>query len=117
MNKIITRKEYLDGDFTHDEYYGQFIIPSMVADVYAEIGEEWIKRSRDEHMNDIPLAKWDALCGAKMRDSTMVQRPQVPHEITKKFIEAGDKGGVSLSDMVCIYKAIARRIKDGRIKY
>jgi hypothetical protein len=95
---MITRTQYLNGEATHDAYYGQFVTDAVVGLVRRWIGEKRIRASTDPNFNDIPLAQWDALhtdvislCGAAIREA--------------------QGHGASLSDCVCIAKAAARKIK------
>jgi hypothetical protein len=57
-----TRKQYLDGECTHREYYAQFVNEQTKRIICTKIS--WVKllKSTDEHFNDIPLKKWDN-CG------------------------------------------------------
>lgn len=110
---MITRTEYLDRSsaaFSRDErkkhyreYYAQFIGQNTIAYVVRCIGEQAIRNSTDEHMNDIPLASWDRL---EMR----------PHINTKILSEAtGSQPGRyswAPSDNVCIAKEAARQWKE-----
>lgn len=83
-NKVFTHKDYLDGLCTHREYYGQFVTSYIRGVVLSNIGKDKIKKSADEHFNDIPLKLWDRL-------------------------PLGRSG--SLSQKVCIAKEAARQIK------
>lgn len=58
---MITRKDYIEGRATYDEYYSQFITEQVKRAVDWRIGIDTIKRSTDPHFNDIPLVKWDYL--------------------------------------------------------
>ena len=58
---MITRKEYLDGLYTHEQYYGQFVNNRIKTIVLEEIGLERLKASTDPNLNDIPLLEWDDL--------------------------------------------------------
>ena len=94
-----TRKEYMAGKITHDEYYSQFVGDEVIHLVKRGIGEENIKNSIDPHFNDIPLRRWDRLSSA------------LRLQAGKAVGMANGTGGVSLSDMVCVAKAAARMIK------
>jgi hypothetical protein len=110
---MITRTEYLnrsseaacreEGKRHHREYHAQFIGERAINYVLRCIGEQAIRNSKDEHMNDIPLALWDRL---DMR----------PHINTKLLSEATGKqsGRYSWapSDNVCIAKEAARQWKE-----
>lgn len=96
---MITRKQYLDHDKTHREYYGQFVTPAMLEIVRETIGLDTIKRSTDEHFNDIPLQRWDGLA----------HQPEFREPFRLKLKEAGDT--LSLSAVVCVAKEAARQMK------
>ena len=55
---MFTRKQYLNGECTHRQYYGQFVNAGTKARVLSGIGLEALKRSTDPHFNDIPLNGW-----------------------------------------------------------
>jgi len=61
---MITRKEYMDKEYTHEEYYGQFVNDAIIKIVGDSIGVDRIKASTDKHLNDIPLKEWDNLVPA-----------------------------------------------------
>ena len=95
---MFTRKQYLNGECTHRQYYGQFVNAGTKARVLSGIGLEALKKSTDPHFNDIPLNKWDNL---------VLHCPG-----SSGFAKAGDyytlAGGVSL------LKEAARQILDDR---
>jgi len=101
-----TRKEYMNGDISHQDYYMQFATEEMKRKVIRDITIEAIKNSKDEHLNDIPLHRWDLLSGCMFRGSQCMVRPTVSKECAEKIYEAGE--GISPATMVCIYKAIAK---------
>ena len=87
------RQEYLEGTLSHADYYvwlAEFI-GVTTADVPANTRE--LQNSKDEHFNDIPLTRWDK------QDINV--RPK-----------AFAKGlAWSLSDTVCVLKALATQLK------
>ena len=93
---MITRKDYLDGKSTHDEYYAQFVTRATVSAVASRIGVDRIKASADRSFNDIPLQSWDEI-------------PTV--FITSKMRECGDYP--TPAGLVCINKRAAKMIRDG----
>ena len=92
---IRTRKEYLSGIVSHSDYYGQFITEDTTKNLLQSISIIDICKSRDEHMNDIPLIKWDT-CRLSCN------------------LEAIKEAGESLTPAVkvCILKETARREKN-----
>lgn len=102
----MNRKEYLDaptirngqydgwlGHLRHREYYRQFVTPAMVARVAAAIGHDVLRASRDGHLNDIPLSKWDNL--------------SVGSSVADAMKAAGD--WLSPANKVCVLKEAARQ--------
>jgi hypothetical protein len=112
-----TRKQYLNDEISHSEYYAQFITDTMISNVKNNIGIERIKKSKDEHFNDIPLKEWDALNNFVFKivngSETCVSRPIVDSECIKKIKDAEE--WISSATIVCINKEIARQIKAGKI--
>lgn len=96
-----TRKQYVNNECTHDEYYAQFG-KHLVELVSNTIGKERIENSNDPHFNDISLNRWDNLAGA------------VRMKCGKSIGEANGNGGVSLSDCVCSAKSAAKIIRDNK---
>ena len=104
---MITRKQYMNKEFTHAEYYAQFVDDSLKAYVADAIGKDKIKKSTDPYFNDIDLIQWDRLhgvirmhCGKSLSESN------------SSTCAPGSRGGVSLSDTVCVAKAAARQIRE-----
>ena len=97
---MITRKEYMDGTFTHEEYYSHFVNDEVKRFVTRSIGLHKIKSSTDPHFNDIPLYEWDRL------------NSYLCSICDKAISKANSSVGVSLSDCVCINKQAARMIKE-----
>ena len=58
---MYTRKQYLNKECTHRQYYGQFVNAGTKARVLSGIGLAELKKSNDPYFNDIPLYKWDGL--------------------------------------------------------
>jgi hypothetical protein len=91
-----TRQDYMNRKCSHSQYYAQFVTNEIKIHVLHCIGYEKIKKSRDEHFNDIRLNKWDL---------ATVSMPRVD----SKMRESGDF--VTLAGQVCILKEAARQIK------
>jgi len=88
-----TRKNYLDGDCTHRDYYAQFVSPGRPNHVAGIIGGDRLLASTDSHLNDIPLRHWDAIPN--------------PFGTDEKMRSLGDYP--TLSSAVCISKEAARQ--------
>lgn len=75
----------------HERYYSQFVSQRIIEMVVSHIGAETLAASRDPHLNDIPLEKWDRL----------------PRMLNEKHVrELG--GNMSLSTFTCVHKQAAR---------
>ena len=92
---MITRQDYLDGKATFEEYYGE--IARECGNLYLPVSTEEIREflKTDKHLNNIPLAWWDAAARA--------QRTRIAPSVCKRTT-----GGCSLSDLVCVLKTSAR---------
>jgi len=88
-----TRKQYLDGEVSHREYHAQFVNGIIKANVLNAVGLDRLMSSTDPHLNDIPLAIWDAI---------------PVFNVDKPMREAGDY--LTLAGKVCICKEAARQI-------
>jgi hypothetical protein len=115
MEKTMTRKEYMENSpDLHHKYYLQFAKPSAYSLVLRTIGKEAILASKDKHLNDIPLNKWDSLSGFVFRGSEMVVKPRyIPDFIDGKKLKEAEEG-YSCSTGVCILKAVAKEIKNNQ---
>jgi len=91
----------MDREFTHDEYYGQFSSPNVVAAVANYIGKDRLLRSADEHLNDIPLNIWDNAPWFGMQRQ-VAEANRSTHVKTDGLF-------TSLSDKVCTLKAAAKK--------
>ncbi len=100
-----TRQDYMDKRVSHAEYYRQFVTPSIIALVKSSIGIDAIAQSKDEHFNDIPLSKWDA-----MHVVHIVNGMYSRIACGEKIKAAGE--GNSASTGTCILKQAARMIKE-----
>jgi len=97
--QLKTRKDYLSATVTYDEYQRQFVTSSVLAWVKDNIGIDAIKASTDEHLNDIPLHKWDRFFYSKAFKETL-----------PLLRAAGDVNANSLCNAVCIAKTAARML-------
>jgi len=106
-----TRKEYLEGKASFEEYYRQFVNEEIKTAVINRIGIERILMSKDEHLNDIPLREWDDIAGFKFYGSRMVESPSsIPWNIGDKLECAGE--GFSSATATCILKQASRMLKE-----
>lgn len=92
---MISRKQRMNGEVTHEEFYGQFVNETVKLRLLQGIGRDRILNSRDVSFNDIRNAHWDALptCAG----------------MSMKMKEAGTF--LSHVDKLCIYKEAARQIR------
>lgn len=105
---MMTRKEYMqDSTHLHRPFYAQFVTPHILRAVEDFIGIDAIVASKDKHLNDIPLIKWDSLsCSLKGPLSVAGEIEYGPEYTGKKFY--------SLANGVCILKEAAWQIKETR---
>lgn len=94
-----TRKQYLSGVCTHEEYYGQFVDETIMAGVrrLLDYDQLFAAFQTDEHFNNIPLSLWDG--------SILLTRTP---EVISKMHAAGDY--LTMATSVCILKEAARQI-------
>lgn len=95
-----TRKEYLNGTVTHDEYWSQFVTDDVMSDVKRAIGYERIVNSKCPHLNDIPLSCWDGIYGV------------LTTSVVAKLKEAGDVNAATLANKVSLSKQAARILRE-----
>lgn len=102
---MITRKQYLNKEFSFKEYYGQFSSPNVVEAIANAIGKEKLLASTDEHLNDIPMRLWDSLPWYGMRHDVAIANQSCYSQ------EARDKNvlAVSSSDHTCAVKCAAHK--------
>jgi len=96
---MFTRKQYMNKECSHHEYYFQFG-EHLIDLVKSQIGEQKIIDSTDPHFNDIHLIQWDRMSSL------------VGHYVGRKLAAANESNGYSLSDTVCAAKAAAKHIRD-----
>jgi hypothetical protein len=60
-NQEFTREDRHANKCDHHTYYAQFVTTRMIEIVKQHIGMDAIRNSKDEHMNDIPLQKWERI--------------------------------------------------------
>tara|TARA_R100001129_G_scaffold177621_2_gene152643 strand:- start:2053 stop:2451 length:399 start_codon:yes stop_codon:yes gene_type:complete len=92
-----TRKEYMSGDCTHQQFYEQMVTDEIKEGVRKSIGLGRIMHSTCEHFNDIPLSFWDTL-GWNLSGA-----------IDPQIKAASDHP--SLAGRVCVVKAAAKMLK------
>jgi len=98
----------MDKKVSHADYYRQFVTSSIIRMVETQIGIDAIVKSKDEHFNDIPLAKWDSIHvvhGGRGMYSSIANGDKIK--------AAGD--GNSVSTGTCILKQAARMIKESNL--
>ena len=90
---MLTRKEYLDGKCTLEEYYGEIGEESGISYANASDLERYKKAYKEDvHFNNIPLSEWD------MRASNVSR---------EAFEKRGDFW--SIAGGVCVHKTMARK--------
>lgn len=99
------RRAYMAREVDHQTYYAQFVTPEVERMVRNYIGEDKIKASADPHFNDISLGLWDNV-GRLLRGDVLRLLDWSNASTTKD-----ETPWHSLSDLVCIVKAAARKIR------
>lgn len=94
---MITYAQYMAKEFTHAQYYNEFVTPELLDVVVNYMGADKIKNSMEERFSDIPLITWD-------RASETVL--SVCSETLRK-----KDSPLTLSVSVCIAKTAARHIR------
>lgn len=92
---LFTRKQYLDKECTHDQYYVQFVTESTINTVLSYFSKEKLTEyyASDKNLNNIKLSFWD----------------RMPlYAATYKMKDCGDC--LTMSGHVCILKCAARII-------
>jgi hypothetical protein len=97
------RADYMAGKVSHNEYYAQFVGRDTLYFVKSVITVAAIVNSKDEHFNDIPLAKWDRMANTLSYGLS---------DLAASNASMGGGSGITHSDKVCLLKAAARMIKD-----
>lgn len=98
---MFNRKQYMDREVSHADYYDQFVTPGVTA----LLNKDRVQQSTDPHFNDIPLTYWDRLAAMMPSDSIKLV-------CDANMSTHGGKRSYSLSDCVCTLKAAARRLRD-----
>lgn len=62
---MFSRKDYINGNCSHGEYYSQFVTEEIKMLVTSQFGKKRIKEAlkEGEHLTKIPLQEWDYLAG------------------------------------------------------
>lgn len=112
-----TRKQRLNNEVSHREYYSQFVNEDVKARVCAVIGLDALLKSKDEHLNDIPMKKWDSMAGFVWRiiggQEVAVQKPRTNLDILPvdaRLLVDGAEDSISCATLVCIYKEAGKQI-------
>ena len=95
---MFTRKDYLNGECTHEEYYGQLVTQGMKDHIVRAIPQA-LAKSTDPVFNDIPLSTWDRLGMA--------------YSLRSEFKGLGDFR--SKAGIVCVLKEAARQVKSNTL--
>lgn len=116
MTTIATRAQYMGREIDHKSYYRQFITETTVADVVRVFGIEELDRAfaEDEHLNSIPLARWDSLSWYPVTPEGVYRQPASGSGPFRSILavdrEALTAAGETLTRavLVCIAKQAAK---------
>lgn len=117
LNTLITQKEYMNGEYTHNQYYGQFVTRALVDAVKSLVGEDKIKNSICPHFNDISYGRrdewvWDNIDARRYIDTKKWALSGQGVAADNSYVEAvTGRYGWSPSNNTCILKAAARVIR------
>ena len=77
MTTIATRAQYMGREIDHKSYYRQFVTETTIADVVRVFGIEELDRAfaKDEHLNSIPLARWDSFSWYPVTSAGVYRQP------------------------------------------
>ena len=98
--KTCNRKQYLQGECTHRQYYSQFVTKETKKRLLSHITKLEIIKSKDKHLNDIELERWDRIPALSSTNEKMRKK--------------GDF--LTLAGKVCIFKEAAIQIKESERK-
>ena len=90
----------------HRAYYAQFVNAHVRGLVAGRIGLPTLLASKDPHLNDIPLARWDAFWTYRTASGGYGITP--PGFVADMIRATGE--GASASTAVCILKEAARQV-------
>lgn len=95
---MFTRKDYLDKNCNHREYYSQFVTEYIKSIVASKFGLEKLQKAyrQDKNLNTISLDQWDHLTH------------RLPRSVAASLKEHGDY--LTLAGGVCILKEAAKQL-------
>lgn len=109
---MYTRKQYIAGECTHDEYWAQLVKPCITDMVLRRFGITRLEDSTDPHMNDIPLAQWDAMhepvCSLVASNTNGILDTLRAIDESQAKLAEKRKFSWSMSDSVCVLKRAAK---------
>ncbi len=117
LNTLITHKEYMNGEFSHEQYYKQFVTDGLIAAVKSLIGADKIKNSTCPHFNDISYGRrdawlWDGIDAHRYIDTKKWALSGMGVAPDNTYVEERTgRFGWSPSNNTCIAKAAARIIR------
>lgn len=118
---VNTRKQYIDKQITHRDYYSQFVTENTRSIVRSVFGLDRLTEAlrEDERLNSIPLNEWDALTWHPVDDNGAFRSDGMSHHSSGKFrahlpldydaIDAAGEG-VTRAVLVCIAKEAAHQV-------
>ena len=104
---MFTRKQYLNKECTHREYWAQFVTRGMKNMVQSRFDMQRLARSQNEYFNDVTRVQdWDCMKDVtfRMLDLKVWREIHYPEYTDPRSI------GWSLSDNICLLKEAARQL-------
>lgn len=118
---IRTRKQYMDREISHQDYYAQFATEETLRSVEQTFGLETLRTelAKDLHLNGIPLERWGSLAWTPVnRHGSPVHRRVQGNDsgpfrasipFNRDAITAAGES-ITRATLVCIAKEAARRV-------
>ncbi len=95
-----TREQYSRNEVTHEQYFAQFVTPRVISIVLHQFSVDELLASKDEHLNDLKLYRWDALHNSIV-------------DACRDILKEADEW-TTMAITVCIAKAAARQIIEAK---
>lgn len=108
---MISRQDMMNKNYSHREYYAQFVNDEVKEHLFNFISEEELMESTNEHFNDIELKRWDAITGFEFQGTYVAKTPKSILPISRNLLKRAGES-VSAATLTCIYKEAAKQIRE-----
>lgn len=105
-----TRIQYLHGEVTHRQYYGQFVTADMKRRILTQFTADELRAAykADAYFNSVPLPQWDAIYHVRSVEQHGRYTTSMPYSVGLMFQRAGDY--LTPAGIVCLLKEAALQI-------